>query len=341
MEELARDFGKGNCCDIANFRFRVFDRFGTMYGFHVRGKEKFQTKVGSVMTLGWLVLMIGACVYYMQKLLDKTDPVMQTNRYRSDAYPSLDLQDENFHFYWTFRNLKNGGLIPRDFWWENFSMYASMLTILTNGAYKWENIPIVKCETQDWWSYQGHKHLLEVKESYFCLDQPKGLTIYGGGQKQSSRIMIDFYPCMPGGSEPCNIKMTTNNMIISTWAYEKTANIKDYQEPITNLHREISRIIPSAVLRYDRKYWLGWTDIITDTGVWTSDLETKKMITLFQDSASAGEKSLANIPRNYLTQGRLFYSDIDLHMEIMTSNEKVEIYRSYLSIIEVLSAIGG
>ena len=65
------------------------------------------------------------------------------------------------------------------------------------------------------------------------------------------------------------------------------------------------------------------------------------MLTLFDEKGEAGEKSLANIPRNYLTQGRLFYSDLDLHMEIMTTNEKVEIYRSYLSIIVVLSAVGG
>jgi hypothetical protein len=108
MEELARDFGGANCCDRANFRFRVFDRFGTMYGFHVRGNEKFQTKVGSVMTLGWLALITVAFLYYLAKFLDKTEPLMQTNRYRGDVYPSVDLEDENFHFYWGFTSLKNG-----------------------------------------------------------------------------------------------------------------------------------------------------------------------------------------------------------------------------------------
>ena len=152
MEELARDFGGTNFCDRANFRFRVFDRFGTMYGFHVRGNEKFQTKIGSVMTLGWLALITLAFLYYLAKLLDKTEPLMQTNRYRSDVYPTVDLQDENFHFYWTFTNLKMGGEIKWDFWWENFSIFASMLTLPKAGGYKWENIPIVKCESQDWWS---------------------------------------------------------------------------------------------------------------------------------------------------------------------------------------------
>jgi hypothetical protein len=65
------------------------------------------------------------------------------------------------------------------------------------------------------------------------------------------------------------------------------------------------------------------------------------MITLFDNTNEVNEKSLANIPRNYLSQGRLFYSDFDLHLELVTTNEKIEIYRSYLSIIDVFSALGG
>jgi hypothetical protein len=128
MIEIARDFGGSKCCDKSNFRFRFFDRFGTMYGFHVRGKRKFQTNVGSCMTLGWLVLFSFACLYYFGKFLDKTNPMIQRNRYRSKAFSSVDLQEENFHFYWSFTNLVNGEEIKWNKWWENFSMYASMLT---------------------------------------------------------------------------------------------------------------------------------------------------------------------------------------------------------------------
>ena len=170
MEELARDFGGTNFCDRANFRFRDFDRFGTMYGFHVRGNEKFQTKIGSVMTLGWLALITLAFLYYLAKLLDKTEPLMQTNRYRSDVYPTVDLQDENFHFYWLFTNLNKGGAIEWDLWWENFSMYASVSTFRSDGTWNWENIPIVRCETQDWWPTNIDPVLIPTKDTYFCLD---------------------------------------------------------------------------------------------------------------------------------------------------------------------------
>ena len=170
MEELVRAPGVGNCCDRANFKFRFFDLFGSMYGFHVRGNEKFQTKVGSLMTLGWLVLMIFACAYYMDKLLDKTEPVMQTSRFRSDIYPSIDLEDENVHFYWLFSNLKAGGAIKWDLWWENFSMYASLWSYNVDGSMSWRKIPIVKCETQDWWSKNINVDLRYRKNTFFCLD---------------------------------------------------------------------------------------------------------------------------------------------------------------------------
>ncbi len=53
------------------------------------------------------------------------------------------------------------------------------------------------------------------------------------------------------------------------------------------------------------------------------------------------EKSLANIPINFGSQGRIFYSDLDIHIEILVTNDQVEIYRNYFSIIDALSAVGG
>jgi hypothetical protein len=153
--------------------------------------------------------------------------------------------------------------------------------------------------------------------------------------------MIDIYSCQPGGFKPCNIKMTTREMLISTFVYEKTANIRDYEDPITQFNREVNMIIPSAGLRYDRKYYLGWTDIITDKGFFTSDMETKKMITLFDSEGMAMEKTLANIPMNFASQGRIFYSDLDIHIEVMVTNDQVDLYRNYFSMIDALSAVGG
>ena len=105
MEEVARTFGSANCWDWNNFRFRIFDRFGSMHGFHVRGSTKFQTKFGSLMTIGWLVMITLAFFFYLDKLLDKSAPSMQRNRYRATESANADFKKENFHFFWSFKSL--------------------------------------------------------------------------------------------------------------------------------------------------------------------------------------------------------------------------------------------
>ncbi len=65
------------------------------------------------------------------------------------------------------------------------------------------------------------------------------------------------------------------------------------------------------------------------------------MITLFDSEGQASEKTLAHIPVNFGSQGRIFYADLDIHIEIMVTNDQVEFYRNYFSIIDALSAVGG
>ena len=49
-------------------------------------------------------------------------------------------------------------------------MFASMQTRDASGGFSWRKIPIVRCETQDWWSKNQNKDLSESVASYFCLD---------------------------------------------------------------------------------------------------------------------------------------------------------------------------
>jgi hypothetical protein len=65
------------------------------------------------------------------------------------------------------------------------------------------------------------------------------------------------------------------------------------------------------------------------------------MVTLFDSEGTAMEKSLANIPMNFKSQGRMFYSDLDIHIEIVVTDDHVDLYRNYFSLIDALSAVGG
>ena len=340
MEELARDFGNANFCDRENFRFRIFDRFGSMQGFHVRGKTKYQTKVGSIFSFIWLFLISLAFVFYLRKLMDKTEPIMQMNQYRDKEAVTIDLKKEKYQLYWTIISMKDGKRLTWDEFWSSFSAYASIISFPTSGIYSWRNIPMVPCDTQKWWMEQNSEELKSRKNIYFCLDAEE-ISLSNGNVQPFHKLSVDFYTCQPGGIIPCDIKLQSSDIMLQTRAYEKTLNIKDFNNPIYDNHRELSVVYPDDKIRIEQKYWIGWTELITDKGFLRADWEKKKIVTIFNKESTFGSKSLARIRNNYLSQGRLFYADMDLHIEIHTTNEKVEIYRNYVSVIDIISAVGG
>ena len=184
----------------------------------------------------------------------------------------------------------------------------------------------------------------EIKNNhniYFCLDSEQLKISKEGLSEAMTRINVDLYTCQPGSVKPCNPTFAPHDMLMMTWVYEKTVNINDYQHPITQGVRNLGFITPSMTLRYQTNYMVGWTELATDKGLLTAAWENEKILTIFDIEGKTNEKSLANIPRNYLSQGRVFYSDIEYHIEIESTNEKVEIYRSYISVIDVFSAAGG
>ena len=50
---------------------------------------------------------------------------------------------------------------------------------------------------------------------------------------------------------------------------------------------------------------------------------------------------MRNIASNYMGQGKIIMADWYYRLEIKTSNEKTEIWRSYFTIIDVFAAAGG
>jgi len=158
--------------------------------------------------------------------------------------------------------------------------------------------------------------------------------------------MFDFYRCINGGAAPTTgIPTTCDN----TWAastlmihsYEKTVNVKFYDKPINNVHRELDRIIPMVGLRYEADITVKWVDLYTDVGAIAKDWQLERLPSMLSYTKSAGEKSMANIAKNYLSQGRVIMADFEYHLEITSSNDKTEIYRYYYTIIDVFAAVGG
>ena len=84
-----------------------------------------------------------------------------------------------------------------------------------------------------------------------------------------------------------------------------------------------------------------WLDLHTDIGKFAKDWKLEQVPTVERNKRRAGDRSMANIMNNYKSQGRVIMIDFYYHLEIATSNKKTEIWRSYITIIDVFSAVGG
>jgi hypothetical protein len=99
MESFAKKFAEVDNWGSQGFKMRRFDKFGTMFGFHVRGAYNYQTKVGAIFTMIYWLLLMATFVYYLFKWRDKSRPSVMWNEFRAEQYPEIHLWKENFHVY--------------------------------------------------------------------------------------------------------------------------------------------------------------------------------------------------------------------------------------------------
>jgi hypothetical protein len=133
----------------------------------------------------------------------------------------------------------------------------------------WSEIPWQKCGEQEWAKAlpdadKSKKLLLEYG---ICLNPLKmvrsklaqfkeTLSIHGMANQGSKRVMIDIYQCLtgralltPGIPMTCDVKWYGS--AISIFTYEKTVNVKYYEQPIGPAHAKIDLFVPSKTLRFE------------------------------------------------------------------------------------------
>jgi hypothetical protein len=126
-----------------------------------------------------------------------------------------------------------------------------------------------KCGEQDWAKALPETDRLKktILDYGICMNPLKmvrsklaqfteTLPIRGGSGLGTQRVLIDFYQCLPGGALPTTGVPTTcdtewpGSVIVNIESYEKTVNVKYYEQPIGSAHARIDRFIPSKTLRY-------------------------------------------------------------------------------------------
>ena len=222
----------------------------------------------------------------------------------------------------------------------------------------WDRIPMQKCSEQEWVkSLPDDIDKKYILQSGICPNPQKTVKsplsksketfpISGGKLIGSKQIMLDIYKCIPGGALPttgipktCDYEVATS--AIEMYIYEKTVNVKFYEKPIESSYLRFDRILPSKTLRSDTEMQIKWLDLYTDIGKVAKDWKLEQVPILHTNKRNTYEWSVANITNNFLSQGRLIMTDLQYHLEISTTKEKTEIWRSYFTVIDVFSAAGG
>ena len=144
MESIARDFADADRWTCGLGKFRRLDSFGTMYGFHVRGSYHYQTKVGAIFTMIYFCMVILTFAFYLRKWADKSKPFVMWNQYKDVEYADIDLDNEQFNFYFMGMHMLKGTKISWNEFWGSYHMYASILDLSEHRLFTnshWDNIP--------------------------------------------------------------------------------------------------------------------------------------------------------------------------------------------------------
>jgi hypothetical protein len=244
-----------------------------MFGFRVRGAGNYQTKVGATFTFIYWLLVIATFAFYLFKWRDDSKPSVMWNEYRGQVHPEIDLWKENFHFYILPVDIRSRNFLLWDQFWGSYSVYASILDQsehLRATHQHWTNIPFQKCGEQEWAKAlpDTDKNKKFVLDYGICLNPFKmvrgplsrfteTLPIRGGTGVGCQRVMIDFYQCLPGGAFPTTGIPTTcdtqwpGGILLQMKLYEKTVNVKSYEQPVESSHVIVDRLIPAKTFRFE------------------------------------------------------------------------------------------
>ena len=83
------------------FKFSHLDKFGTMLRFHVKGSYAYQTKIGSIFTLLYYLLVMSAFMYYSLKFADTLQPLVVMSEYEQEQEVSINILKDQHILYWS------------------------------------------------------------------------------------------------------------------------------------------------------------------------------------------------------------------------------------------------
>jgi hypothetical protein len=100
MENVIQNLTEIDNYGDKKFKFSHLDKFGTMLRFHIQGSYAYQTKIGSIFTLLYYLLVMSAFFYYSLKFADTSQPLVVMSEYEEEEELSFNIIKGQHILYW-------------------------------------------------------------------------------------------------------------------------------------------------------------------------------------------------------------------------------------------------
>ena len=316
--------------------FLDFDIYSRRISFYYKGKEKFGTTFGFILTISYIVLSLIVFLIYLVKSIKREEVTASILSVYPTEIPSININNDLFYISFGLeQSNKLSKFIDETIYYPEV-LYIEQ--IKENGEYKITSEQILNIERCNIEKFgENYQQLLEnekLNDSY-CL-QDINITLKGDFQfNEMSYLKINIYPCI--NSTNNNYKCKPQNVIdeylelsyFSILIKDIGFNPFNFSYPtkpiIQYFNTEISRSIFKEYIMY-----FGIVEIDTDIGLFTNNIKTENYLKYIKDFHSISFKDKEKY------HGKEIFST-QIMIEDYISYHK----RSFTKMSAVLTATGG
>ena len=328
-------------------------------GLNVDGRSTMTTHVGSMLSIGYVAVIITLAVFQSLSNFDSTSPTIAREESETSEYPVFDLKDsKTFPVIYVFENSIQNLPVEK---------VPSLLTfIYTKVSYKYIDkgdgtytvgmeppvmMPVVPCrDIMNDPKYFAHYKMHENNTYFKRFGSKFGLcvkvdatqtTVQGGvGDPKLDFITLRVFPCIGIAGLNCEANAAFLKQITYTVALPSTSmNLSNYENPISSFPSTDMLYYVNEGQRYQYTMKLSQTEIYDDPGMYYPLRRRIKYSQIDKVTVSSRTRdgSLTCSPAAFSSGACIPFALFDF----MSGSKKVKLTRYYKGIVETLGDVGG
>ena len=320
--------------------------FGSDINFKFGGDDQFTTKYGLFITIILGILLSTFTYYYSVEYLQRFEnPNTQFHIASQERNLEVNLSDSRFRFAFVFKHGVSGQYLDLNTLSKSVEIkaknYKVKYTVDSQGEYQiitdYENMLIlepISCQNVSWsqdadWINQltpNRKIVFNQKAICFETD---GIKLSRSDLEYEQSILLELGPCL--GSH-CNNDINIDEITMNVMLWNPTLDITNYDNPIKITSDFGHHFAFNSGLLKVSQLFLKEISVETHSGIIFNKKETKTEVT-FENFETI----------EVVRQNNEYYLNSDAYFVLILtpSNHKTIVQRSYISIVDLLSSLGG